>query len=225
MKRADLVAEKRQKRGKNAARQLRREKKIPAILYGRGTEPVPLAVDYQDFTAILHGQESRNTLFNLRITDGEEQEVLSLPKDIQFHPIEGTVIHVDFQHIHLDESIHTQVPIHVVGSSPGVKEGGVLEHLMRELDIECLPLEIPEYIEVDISPLGIGDSLHVSDLKVAGNYRVLSDAHRTVVLVAAPTVEKAPAAEVVEEEAVEGEEKEAAPGEPEKAEPPSEKQD
>lgn len=228
MKKANLVVEKREKKGKNAARQLRREKKIPAVLYGRGTEPVPLAVDYQNFTAILHGQESRNTLLNLRITDGDEREVLSLPKEIQIDPIEGTVMHVDFQQIHLDESIHTQVPIHVVGSPPGVKAGGVLEHLMRELDIECLPMEIPEYVEADISLLGIGDSLHVSDLKAVGDFRVLSDEHRTVVLVAAPTIEKVPEVEAVEEEAVEGEEKEAAetkaaPGEAEKAEAPSEK--
>lgn len=229
MKRANLVAERRPKKGKNAARQLRREKKIPAILYGRGTEPVPLAVGYQDFTSALHGEESRNTLFNLRITNGEEQEILSLPKEIQFHPVDGTVMHVDFQQIHVDETIHTQVPIHLVGSPPGVKEGGILEHLLRELDVECLPLEIPDRIEVDVSALGIGDSLHVSDLKPVASIRVLSDAQRTVALVAAPTVEKAPVVEVAEEAPVEGEEKaegekKESPGESEKVEASSKKQ-
>ncbi len=223
MKKANLVAEKRQQKGKNAARQLRREKKIPAVLYGRGSTPVPLAVKYQDFAAALHGQESRNTLLSLRIAGAEEQEILSLPKEIQIDPIEGTVLHVDFQQIHLDEAIHTKVPIRIVGASPGVKAGGVLEHLMRELDIECLPMAIPSCVEADISVLDIGDALHVSDLNVEGDFRVVSDLQRTVVLVAAPTVEKAPEVEAVEEEAAEGEEKEA--GEPDKAEAPSEKQD
>jgi len=227
VKKAELAVERRRKTGKNAARELRRQQKIPAVLYGRGTEPIPLAVDYQNFTAILHGQESRNTLFKLRISGEEKEEVLSLPKALQFHPVEGTVIHVDFQQIHLDERIHTQIPIHIVGSSPGVKAGGILEHLTRALDVECLPMEIPEFVEVDISGLQVGDSLHVGDLKVADNIRILRDSHQTVVLVAAPAVEKEPTPEEVEAEIAEDEEKKAAEGkaagEPEKAEATSEK--
>lgn len=207
MKKATLAVEKRAQKGKNYARQLRREGKIPAVLYGKGEEPIPLALKHQDLSVALHGPDSRNTLLSLRFAE-DNQEVLSLAKEIQFDPVKGNVLHLDFQQIHLGEAIHTQVPIHLVGTSVGVKLGGVLEHLLRELDIECFPMEIPEYIEVDISQLNIGDSIHVSDLKISESIRVLSDPSRTVALVAAPTVEKAP---VVEEgaEVAEGAEGEA----------------
>ena len=207
MKTADLAAERRLTRGKNAARQLRVTGKIPAVFYGQGSESIALAVKYQDLVSILHGQESRNTLLNLRIDSGSEEPLLSLPKDIQFDPVEGNIIHMDFQQVHLDRPINTQVPIHLVGSSPGVAQGGVLEHLRRELDIECLPMDIPDFFEVDISTMEIGDSVHVSDLNLSEKIRILSDAHQTIILVAAPTVEKvAEEVEPEEGELAEGEE-------------------
>lgn len=201
MNRTDLSVMKRDNKGKNYARRLRREGKIPAVLYGRGNEPIPLAVYRNDLISILHGQEGHNTLLNMKFSDGAGQETLSMPKEIQMDTLSGEIVHVDFLQIHLDEVVTTEVPIHIVGSSPGVKAGGVLEFLLRELHIECLPMDIPSYVEVDVSGLQVGDSLQVSDIKVADNIRVLSDEHTAVVLIASPTIEKEP--EEVEAEAAE----------------------
>lgn len=208
MEKAKIAVERRSETGKNVARSMRRKGKVPAILYGKGAKPIPITMDYGEFTAILHGQESRNMLLNMHITGDNEQELLALPKDIQFDPLNGQIIHVDFQQVHMDETIHTTIPIHLVGTSPGVKQGGVMEHLMRELEIECLPMEIPPFIENDISQMEIGDSFHVRDLKVGENIRILSDPERTIALVAAPTVDRS-----AEEEAAEEAVKEAAEAE------------
>lgn len=202
MKKANITVEKRTESGKGVARRLRRAGRIPAVLYGRGSEPLALSVDQKEFVNILHGQESRNTLISIQMANGGDEEILSLPKEIQFDPVRGDVIHVDFQMIHLNEPIHTQVPLHLTGSSPGVKKGGVLEHLMREIDVACLPMDIPDHIEVDISGMEVGDSLNVSQLQVSEKFKILSDGNRTLVLVAAPTVEQVPEEEVA---AAEGE--------------------
>lgn len=203
MRKADLPAVKRADRGKNAARRLRREGMIPAVLYGKGAEPMALSVDKKAFAAIMHGQEGHNALLSMKISGQESEEILSMPKEIQFDPLAGYIVHVDFQQVHLDEAISTTVPVHLTGAAAGVKLGGVLEHLCREIEIECLPMDVPAYIEIDVSGLQIGDSIHVSDLRVSEKVRILDDASTTVALVAAPTVEKAPAEEV--SAAVEGE--------------------
>ena len=201
MKRADLPAIKRTEKGKNVARRLRRDGKIPAVLYGKGSEPMPLTIALSDFKNVLHGQESHNTLISMKVEGEGSKELLSLPKEIVFDPLCGDILHIDFQQVHLDQAIATQIPVHVVGSSPGVKQGGVLEHLIREIDIECLPMDIPEFIEADISSLQIGDSIHVADLNLEENVRILSDESSTVVIVAAPTLDRS--AEEAEEEAAE----------------------
>jgi len=203
VRKADLPAVKRADRGKNAARRLRREGMIPAVLYGKGAEPLPLSVEKKAFAAIMHGQEGHNALLSMKITGQENLELLSMPKEIQFDPLSGSIVHVDFQQVHLDEAISTAVPVHLTGASAGVKLGGVLEHLCREIEIECLPMDVPASIEIDISGLQIGDSIHVSDLRVSDKVRILDDPSTTVALVAAPTVEKAP--EEVVPGAVEGE--------------------
>ncbi len=192
MRKADLPVVKRADRGKNAARRLRREGMIPAVLYGKGAQPLPLSVDKKAFAAIMHGQEGHNALLNMKIAGQENEEILSMPKEIQFDPLAGGVVHVDFQQVHLDQAITTMVPVHLMGTAVGIKSGGVLEHLCREIEIECLPMDVPASIEIDISGLQIGDSIHVSDLRVSGEVRILDDSSTTVALVAAPTVEKAP---------------------------------
>ena len=123
MKRADLSVEKRDQYGKSKSRQLRIKGLIPAVLYGKGIQPIPLKVKYQDLVALLHGQEGHNMILNMRFTDGIDTEILSIPKDIQFDPIHGKIIHVDFLQIRLDKSIHTQIPVRLVGSSVGVRVG------------------------------------------------------------------------------------------------------
>ncbi len=203
MRKADLPVVKRADRGKNAARRLRREGMIPAVLYGKGTEPLPLSVDKKAFAAIMHGQEGHNALLNMKIAGQENEEILSMPKEIQFDPLAGGIVHVDFQQVHLDQAITTMVPVRLMGTAIGVKSGGVLEHLCREIEIECLPMDVPASIEIDISNLQIGDSVHVSDLKVSDKVRILDDSSTTVALVAAPTLEKAP--EEVVPAAAEGE--------------------
>lgn len=215
MRREDLAVERRQGRGKNFARQIRREGKVPAVLYGKDAEPIVLSVQTRDLVSVLHGQESHNMLLNMKVAGEETGELLSMPKDIQFDPVDGHIVHVDFQQIHLNQTIRTEIPVHLSGTAQGVKEGGILEHILREIEIECLPMDIPEYVEIDISAMTIGDSVHVSDLDIMQNDKieVLIESDRSVATVVAPRLEEEE--EAAEEEAEgegEGEEAEAEEG-------------
>ncbi|MFH1737689.1 MAG: 50S ribosomal protein L25 [bacterium] len=211
MQRADLHVEPRTKTGKGAARSLRRAGRIPAVVYGGDEPPQPVDLDGRDLWQMLHAAKGEHVLVNLSLGEGGEAATLTLLKEMQHDPLHGNVEHVDFQRVSADRAIYTTIPIRTVGSSAGVREGGILEHLLRELNVECLPLEIPDGIEVDVSEMTIGQSVHVSDLTVPDGIRVLASPESVVVLVAAPTkvVEVAEAAVVAEGE--EGE-KEAAAG-------------
>jgi large subunit ribosomal protein L25 len=215
VRREDLAVERRQGRGKNFARQIRREGKVPAVLYGKDAEPIVLSVQTRDLVSVLHGQESHNMLLNMKVAGEETGELLSMPKDIQFDPVDGHIVHVDFQQIHLNQTIRTEIPVHLSGTAQGVKEGGILEHILREIEIECLPMDIPEYVEIDISAMTIGDSVHVSDLDIMQNDKieVLIESDRSVATVVAPRLEEEEeAAEEEGEGEGEGEEAEAEEG-------------
>ncbi|MGM0410491.1 MAG: 50S ribosomal protein L25/general stress protein Ctc [Bacillota bacterium] len=186
MERYEIKVEAREETGKGVARRLRREGKIPGVIYGKGQDPKALIVDPLDINKRLFG----NAIFELTIVDdGEEEEELAMIKDYQRDVIKDDLLHVDFQHISMDEKISVTVPIHLEGSAPGVKEGGVLQKLMRELEIEAFPGDIPEEIVLDISELTMGDSLQVSDLEDDEDIDILSPYDNVIVTVVTPSEE------------------------------------
>jgi large subunit ribosomal protein L25 len=206
-----IAAELRTEFGKGAARRLRRADRVPAVLYGPAVEPMRLAVDSLQLWHALHTDAGTNVLINLAV-DGDT--FLTMPREVQRDILKGTLLHVDFLRIRKDVAIQVEVPVHLTGESVGVKEGGVVEHHLWELRVECLPTQVPEAIEADISQLNIGDSLHVSDLRVPQHVSVLTPEEETLVSVVPPPVLEVPEEAVEEEaEAAEGEEGEAAEGE------------
>jgi large subunit ribosomal protein L25 len=208
MKEVALTASPRQSGTKGAARRVRAEGLIPGVVYGPEIEPISVAVTEADLRTAMRAAAGGISIFALNV-DGDQKKVLL--RDVQRHPVTSEVIHVDFHAISMDKPISIDMPIHYVGTPLGVKEGGIQQITMRELAISCLPANIPEQIEVDVSELNIGDSIHVSDLDIP-NVDILAEERRTIVVISAPTVVKA-ASEEEEEEGVEGEEGEAAEGE------------
>jgi large subunit ribosomal protein L25 len=225
----ELKAEKRDVAGKGAARKIRATGRVPAVLYGPQLDPLRLTVDARQLWHALHTDAGTNVLINLAV-DGDTY--LTMPREVQRDIVRGTLLHVDFLRIRRDVAIQVDVPIHLTGESVGVNEGGVVEHHLWELRIECLPANVPESIQADISNLAIGDSLHVSDLRIPQHLTVLTPEDETIVSVVPPPVlevpeEVAPEEELPEGEVPEGEEApegaEAREGEaPEGAERPSE---
>ncbi|MFO7894792.1 MAG: 50S ribosomal protein L25/general stress protein Ctc [Longimicrobiales bacterium] len=227
---AILKAERRETTGGGAARRMRRDGKIPAVVYGRGEETRPLTLDAHDFQVLVKHHSLDTTLVDLDI-EGEGEPVQTLVVEIQAHPYKPEVLHVDFQQIHAGEMVTVEVPINLVGTPEGVREGGVLQQVMHVVELDCAVEAIPEDFEVDVSELLIGDSVHISDLHVPEGVEIHVDPSRTVCTVAAPTILELPEEEEEElepeligeegEELEEGEEPTAEAGE-EEAEPEDE---
>jgi large subunit ribosomal protein L25 len=178
--------------GKGVARALRRSGNIPAVFYGPETDPLPLQVAKRSFEKILKSQTSDNVLYRLTFPGDQGETVKTvMVKDIQRHPITREILHVDFYEVSMTKPLDVLVAIKVTGKSPGVEKGGILQEASRELEIRCLPGAIPEYIEVDVSGLDIGDSIHLKDLSLPEGVRVLSDPQTTLVTIVPPTEEKA----------------------------------
>jgi large subunit ribosomal protein L25 len=207
-----LKAEKREESGKGAARKLRAAGRVPAVLYGHGVGPIAVSVDAKDLFHILHGSAGTNVLVDLQV-DGAQH--LSLPREIQRDHVRGRYLHVDFLAVRRDETVTVSVPVHVVGESPGVKAGGVIEHHLWELQVECLPGDVPDGINADVSKLQVGDSLRVADLTPPRGVSVLTPLEESVVSVVIPQVRVVEEVEAVAEEGEEvaAEEGEAAPAE------------
>ncbi|NIM97882.1 MAG: 50S ribosomal protein L25/general stress protein Ctc [candidate division Zixibacteria bacterium] len=200
MKEIVLKARPREKVGKEYAKKLRRNGFIPAVVYGQGASSLALEIETKSFHALLRRGLGENVLVNLSISDHKDGEKKVLIRETQRDPVKGDIIHVDFHEISLTRKLAIQVPIHLMGTPEGVKEGGILQHVLRELEVECLPTAIPEKIEVDVNHLKIGDSIHVSDLRLE-DVEILSDPHSSIVSVVPPTVFKEPeAAPVAAEE-------------------------
>ena len=201
----------RQKPGKSGAKDVRREGNIPAILYGKGTEPTMLAVNPAALKQALSTEAGENTLLELTFNDGsKETKKLSLLRDIQYDFLTSKPIHFDFQALDIHKRITVNVPVKIVGKAKGIKEGGILEEILREIPVECLPKDIPNSFEIDVTDLDIGHSIHVGALKVSEDFNILKDDDETIVTILAPKleVEAAPAAaEATAEKAAEGEEK------------------
>ncbi|HEY7661268.1 MAG TPA: 50S ribosomal protein L25/general stress protein Ctc [Actinomycetota bacterium] len=205
-----LVADRREETGKGVARKLRAAGRVPAVLYGHGVEAVALSVDAKDLFHVLHTSAGANVLVDLTVGDAKH---LALPRDVQRDHIRGRFVHVDFLVVRRDEKIHLSVPVRLVGESVGVKAGGVLEHHLWDVQVEVLPTDVPEAIEIDVTDLEIGMSFRVSDLVAPEGTTILTNADESVVAVQQPqlAVEVEEEAEAAEGEAVEGE---GAEGEP-----------
>ena len=187
MQKVEMTANARKETGKGNARKLRREGKIPGVIYGPSRDPQPLTVD----PARVRENLGKNAIVELTIVDGEEEleTETAMIKDYQKHVIKDTLLHVDFQAISMDEPISVTVPTKITGTSVGVKEGGVLQQLMREVEIECLPGDIPEFLEVEITELDVGDSFQISDLEPGEEIEILHEADDVLVTVVPPSEE------------------------------------
>jgi large subunit ribosomal protein L25 len=198
---AQLTAESRAANRKSAAQALRRAGRIPAILYGHGREPAALSVSGFDFGRLLEHIAPESTIVELTL-DG--QTVKTLIREVQRHPLLPGILHVDFQEVHAGEKVRLEIAVHLVGIPDGVRnQGGVLDQVLRTIEIEVDPTQIPERVELDVSALVIGKSLHVSDLKVT-DAKVLTDASLTVATVVPPRIEEAPVVAAAEGVVAEG---------------------
>ncbi|MEA3509063.1 MAG: 50S ribosomal protein L25 [candidate division NC10 bacterium] len=196
----DLKVERRTGTGKGVARELRRRGQIPAILYGEG-EPIPLTADPKVLLRALVTEAGENVILNLTIVDGKDFTRKAMVKEVQVDPVTGKPLHADFLAISMERPIEVEVPVEVAGVPEGVKEkGGILDQILREIRVRCLPVAIPDRIGLDVSSLDIGDVLHVSDLPIPEGVELLTDREQAVVTVTAPVVEEV-AAPVGEEAA------------------------
>ena len=194
---SNLNGEQRTSVGKSFARKLRVAGRIPAIYYGRGEQPISLTVNAKEVETLIHGSAGANVIVDLMVAGAAAADRKALIREIQRDPVQGNILHLDLQHISLTEKITVEVPIELIGIPTGVKDGGgILEHVLREVEVECLPTDIPAHLEADVTMLNIGDSLHVSDLK-AERVTILTEADRPIATVVPPTIleEAAPAPE------------------------------
>jgi large subunit ribosomal protein L25 len=197
----DLKASERKGTGKGVARELRRQGLIPAVLYGPATASIALTVSAQDLEKVYEKSGGDNVILNLIIENGGTQNKTAMIKEVQTSPLTSQYLHIDFYEISLEKEITVQVE--PTGKCKGAESGGLLQLIRYELDVSCLPGDIPGKIEVDVSDLDIGDSLHVEEIDVGEKVKLVYDSNFTVVTVVAPTVEEE---EVVEEELEEAEE-------------------
>jgi len=222
-----LTAETREETGKGPVKRLRVQGGIPAVLYGPGLLPHNLVVKKEDLGEVLHTEAGANVLIDLQVVDGKKKEShLVMIKEIQRHPFKEKFLHVDFVKVARDEKVTTKVPIAVSGEaeSLGLKNGGTLQHNIWEVEVECLPADMPDHLYVDVSMMDIGDHLRVSDLTSPPGVAILTDADDTILTVLAPRVievEVPEVAEVAEELAPEEEEVAPAKEKPGEAVPPA----
>ncbi len=186
--------------GNGPARRLRQEGLMPAVLYGRGTAPIALTINTRELEHALKSGSVAQSIFRLTI-DGEKKTPRSVMiKELQTHPTSRDLLHADFYEIDMKRKINTQVPVAITGKSRGVEDGGTLQLVRRELDVICLPGAIPSEITIDITELGIGDSIHVEELDLPEEIEIPHDVDFTIVTVVAPTLEEEPEEEEGEEE-------------------------
>jgi len=194
MERISIQAEKREGAGKGVARTLRREGKVPAVLYRAG-KAQSIQLSRKELSKLINKVAGEQVMVDLQFADGEKK--LALLKNFQVDPIRSELLHTDFFEVSLTETVRITVHVTTKGEPIGVKrDGGILQHPIREIMIECLPDKIPGKIELDISKLEVGQSLHVSDLRVEEGIKILTDPHEVIVNVVESAVEVAPVAEV-----------------------------
>ena len=180
MERLELSAQKREETGKGSARKLRKTGLIPAVLYGGNRQPVNLKLDASEVEDVIGG----NVIIDLSLEDETDPVMV---KEVQRDIIKGDLLHVDFYQVDLEEKIEVEVPVETVGQSIGEREGGILEVILREIEISCLPTDIPETFEVDISDLEVGDSVSVADLEVSEDIEIITDSDETIATIVVPS--------------------------------------
>lgn len=188
--------------GTRAARRLRSSGQIPAVMYGRGADTVPLALDAAAFLQAMPEAQWYSTVITLRVEGAEQDdsEATVMIKEVQQDLVRRRLLSIDFQRISLQEKVHAQVPVVAVGQSPGIKQGGILEHIVHEVSLESLPSDIPDHLEADVSNLVIGDTLRVSDLAVPSGVTVLAPEDDVILVIAPPLREEEVAPAPAEEE-------------------------
>jgi large subunit ribosomal protein L25 len=199
----DFKASVRTRKGNGAARVLRAQGRVPAVLYGPKTEPVTLSVDTKDLETVLKQGAAGQLLLNLIVENGETFNRPAMIKEVQRKPLSREFLHVDFYEIDMHRKIVVPIPVATTGKCKGVEAGGTLQIIRRELEVLCLPTQIPATIDIDITDLGMGESIHVEDIPLAGDLEVPHDVNFTVVTVLSPKAVEGP-------EAIEGEEEAAA---------------
>ena len=198
---ASLTAQPRDGSGKGDNRKLRSTGKIPAVVYGRGETTRSVSLDAHELELLFSKVHVESTVIDLKIA-GERSAIKTLVREVQTHPARGEVLHVDFYQIHAGERVNVQVPIHFTGTAAGVRAGGLLQHTMDALDVKVSSDAIPDHIDVDVSNLEIGDSVHVSDITVPEGVELLDNLDRSICSVIPPQagIAEAPAAEAEEAE-------------------------
>ncbi len=193
METLEIRVDARDKKRKRDAKRLLRSGKIPGILYGPKTEAIALALDKREFSSRVADLEGSH-LVRLKSDSSGLADKVALVKDMQHHPISGDVIHTDLYEVDLTAKITVNVPLHFIGKAEGVVRGGILQPIVREIEVECLPLDIPAFFDVDVSALDIGDSVHIEELTMPEGVTAVYESNLALVAVVPPTVEEAPAA-------------------------------
>ena len=204
MEQIELNATVRKTTGNSPARELRRGGQIPAVLYGPQTEPILLSVDIKALEQIFKRGNIGSIILNLVIQNGKKITKPAMIKELQSHPVSGNLIHIDFYEIDMQRKINVMIPVVTKGRSKGVESGGMLQIVRREIEVLCMPGDIPAAFEIDITDLDVGDSVHIEEIPMGDNVELLSDVNFTVVTILSPKMEEE-AVEEEEEEALEGE--------------------
>jgi len=203
-----IDAQPRSERGKNEARRLRCSGLVPGVIYGAKLETLAVALNPKQVNAVLHSEAGHNTILSVNVKDGETASAMIV--DWQYEPLKGALLHVDLKRIALDQVLRADVPVQATGEAAGVKnQGGILEFVSRQVEVECLPADIPEHITVDVSELLIGQNVRAKDLKLGDKVKLVTEPEVVIVHVVAPKAVEEPVAEVAPAEAG------AAPAEPE----------
>jgi large subunit ribosomal protein L25 len=204
MEKPVLKAEIREGTGKELARKLRVKGFIPAIFYGPRSKSIPLVIDAKEFAQTLQTEAGENVLIELNILKGDKADrKVVMVKDVQIDPLQRTALHADLYEVAMDETVTVEIPIHLTGKPEGTKMGGILEQIRRVIQIQSLPGDIPKGIDVDVSSLKIGDSIHIQDIKVE-KVKIIADTNFTIATVVPPVVEEEKVVEEVVAEAAEG---------------------
>lgn len=217
METIELGVESRDKKGKTAARTMRRQGKVPAVLYGAKRDAIPVSVDGKEFETKVGAIEGTH-LIRLNSSATDLGGRLVLVKEVQRHPVSRVLLHTDLYEVDITAKIKLRVPLHFVGRAAGVELGGILQPIRREVEVLCLPTEIPDFLEIDVSALGIHDAVHISDLKPPPGAEIPFDTDEALVTVLPPVVEEVKVA--AEAEVVEGAAAPAAAAETTKVETP-----
>jgi large subunit ribosomal protein L25 len=209
----ELHATVRKSVGNGPGRTLRRIGQIPAVLYGPQTESMPLAVDVKELEQVLKHGKLGQIILDLIIQNGAKTSKSAMIKELQTHPVSGKFLHVDFYEIDMLRKIRVMIPVVTKGKCKGVENGGMLQIVQREIEVLCLPGDIPETIEVDIENLDVGHAIHVEDLPLAEHVEILADSNFTVITVTSPKAEEAAKVEEAAEALAEGAEESSEAGE------------